>query len=197
MSTYHHGNLKVALIEACIRILDAQGESALSLRSVAAACGVSHAAPYNHFPDKEALLQGAEDYVLCRLQEEMQSAVEHCRYAHDVLFELACAYVRFFARAPQYYRFVFLRCGARAWHISEENGVLTGNFPPFCYFSQTAGHMLEVVKIPPAMRPELLLELWAALQGVAALFALDHLTVAKARKEELMCLLLRGRMHMK
>lgn len=198
MGAYHHGNLKVALIEACIKILNTQGEAALSLRSVAAACGVSHAAPYNHFSDKEALLQAADEHVLCLLQEQMHTAKARCRYAHDTLFELACAYVRFFARAPQYYRFVFLRSGAQAWSIREENGVITGSFPPFCVFSETAEHMMTLAKIPPSLRGELLLELWSALQGVTALFALDGFCAPQeGREEEILCLLLRGRMHIK
>ncbi len=43
--SYHHGNLRQALIEAGIRIINEKGEDDLSLRKVAAACGVSHAAP--------------------------------------------------------------------------------------------------------------------------------------------------------
>ena len=43
---YHHGNLRNALIEAGLKIINESGEDSLSLRKVAAACNVSHAAPY-------------------------------------------------------------------------------------------------------------------------------------------------------
>ena len=54
--TYHHGNLKEALISAGLEILSEKGMEGLSLRNVAKQIGVSHAAPYNHFHDKQALL---------------------------------------------------------------------------------------------------------------------------------------------
>ena len=54
--SYHHGNLREALIDAGIKIINENGEENLSLRKVAAACDVSHAAPYAHFRDKEELI---------------------------------------------------------------------------------------------------------------------------------------------
>jgi len=55
--SYHHGNLRQALIEAGIKIINESGEENLSLRKVAALCNVSHAAPYAHFKDKDELLE--------------------------------------------------------------------------------------------------------------------------------------------
>ena len=54
--SYHHGDLKNALIKAGADILSKEGVSALSLRKVAHKAGVSHAAPYAHFADKQALI---------------------------------------------------------------------------------------------------------------------------------------------
>lgn len=56
MSTYHHGDLRAALLEAASEILSEQGVGELSLREVARRAGVSHNAPYRHFPDRESLL---------------------------------------------------------------------------------------------------------------------------------------------
>ena len=53
---YHHGDLRRGLIEAAQRLLEAQGADALSLRAVAREAGVSPAAPYHHFKDKNELL---------------------------------------------------------------------------------------------------------------------------------------------
>ena len=50
---YHHGQLKQALIEAGIEILNVTTPEQLSLRKVANQCGVSHAAPYKHFKNKQ------------------------------------------------------------------------------------------------------------------------------------------------
>src|SRR3989304_5420550 len=54
--TYHHGDLKNALIKAGVEILAKEGVNGLSLRKVAKKAGVSHAAPYSHFADKQALI---------------------------------------------------------------------------------------------------------------------------------------------
>ena len=55
-STYHHGNLREALISGAIEILEEEGLSALSLRGVARRAGVSQAAPYHHFKNKKGML---------------------------------------------------------------------------------------------------------------------------------------------
>src|SRR5579862_5398824 len=54
--SYHHGDLRNGLLEAARAILEEQDLSALTLRAVARRAGVSHAAPYRHFPNHEALL---------------------------------------------------------------------------------------------------------------------------------------------
>ena len=54
--SYHHGDLKQALLEETARILREEGESALSLRRLASNLGVSRTAPYNHFENKECEL---------------------------------------------------------------------------------------------------------------------------------------------
>jgi len=56
--TFHHGNLRQALIEAALALLDAEGGAGVTIRAVAAKAGVSHAAPANHFKDRKALLTG-------------------------------------------------------------------------------------------------------------------------------------------
>ena len=53
---YHHGNLRAGLLDAALTILDAEGVDAVTIRAVARAAGVSHAAPANHFADRKALL---------------------------------------------------------------------------------------------------------------------------------------------
>jgi AcrR family transcriptional regulator len=55
-SSYHHGNLREALIAAAIHILESEGLKSLSLRRIARDAGVSQAAPYGHFKDKSELL---------------------------------------------------------------------------------------------------------------------------------------------
>ena len=50
---YHHGNLRKELIEKGIKMINSTGEEKLSLRKLAVECGVSNAAPYTHFKNKD------------------------------------------------------------------------------------------------------------------------------------------------
>jgi AcrR family transcriptional regulator len=84
---YHHGDLKNALIEAGIQILSQDGLHALSLRKVAQKAGVSHAAPYAHFPDKQALIAAISTEGFRRLYASLEAVT--ARHAGDPLSQLS------------------------------------------------------------------------------------------------------------
>ncbi len=94
--TYHHGDLKNALIEAGADILAKDGVGGLSLRKVAQKAGVSHTAPYAHFADKQALIAAISTDGYRRLYEALAATTQ--QYADDParqLIEGAWAYVQF------------------------------------------------------------------------------------------------------
>jgi AcrR family transcriptional regulator len=102
---YHHGDLKNALIQAGIEILSTEGFHALSLRKVAQRAGVSHAAPYAHFADKQALVAAISTEGYRKLYDCLASAVE--QYRHDPLrqlIEAAWAYVEFALHEPAHFK---------------------------------------------------------------------------------------------
>jgi len=70
--TFHHGNLREALLQASLVLLDEAGPEAVTIRAAARAVGVSHAAPFNHFKDRKALLTG----LAINLFEELHAAIE-------------------------------------------------------------------------------------------------------------------------
>ena len=61
---YHHGNLRDALVEAAVDVVREGGPEALSLRELARRVGVSHAAAYRHFADREALVDVVAERAL-------------------------------------------------------------------------------------------------------------------------------------
>jgi AcrR family transcriptional regulator len=94
--TYHHGDLKNALIKAGVEILAKDGVSGLSLRKVASRAGVSHAAPYAHFADKQALIAAISTEGFRQLYERISNVKE--QYQAELskqLVETAWAYVQF------------------------------------------------------------------------------------------------------
>ena len=72
---YHHGDLKNALIKAGIEILSKEGVSGLSLRKAARQAGVSHAAPYAHFADKQTLIAAIASDGHSKINERLEAAL--------------------------------------------------------------------------------------------------------------------------
>lgn len=103
--TYHHGNLRESLIEAGVRIINESGEDALSLRKVASACGVSHAAPYAHFADKDELIDSIKKSVTEQLVGELEDAVRSASNAENAIVGMGKRYVSFFRGNPDYFKF--------------------------------------------------------------------------------------------
>jgi AcrR family transcriptional regulator len=103
--SYHHGDLKNALIEAGADILSKDGVSGLSLRKVAQKAGVSHTAPYAHFADKQALIAAISTEGYKKLYEQIAQAAE--QYRSDPLqrlVESSWAYVEFALDEPDHFK---------------------------------------------------------------------------------------------
>jgi AcrR family transcriptional regulator len=108
--TYHHGNLRAALLDAAESKLPETGVDGLSLRELARELGVSHGAPRRHFPDKQALLDALAVTGLHRLGEEVDAALASAKGGFtDRLTAFASAYVRFATRSPELLELMFLR----------------------------------------------------------------------------------------
>lgn len=73
--SYHHGDLKTALIQAGIRLLHKSDGHEFSLREVAKEAGVSHAAPYRHFSDKETLMAAIAHLGFVELGDKIETAL--------------------------------------------------------------------------------------------------------------------------
>ena len=105
---YHHGDLKNALIAAGIEILAIEGVHALSLRKVAQRAGVSHAAPYAHFADKQALIAAISTAGYQKVQERVE-CVLHV-YGDDpvqLLVRTGWEYVQFALAEPEHFKITF------------------------------------------------------------------------------------------
>ncbi len=103
---YHHGDLRRALIEAALNIIDTEGIESLTIRRLAREVGVSHAAPAHHFADKTAIVMAvaAEGF---RLFGEHLSGTMKIADAFERIEEMGRAYCRFAWDHPAYYRLMF------------------------------------------------------------------------------------------
>lgn len=106
--SYHHGDLRAALLKAGLEILNKEGAHSLSLRDVARRVGVSHMAPYRHFPDKEALMAAIALEGFVALGEKVRAAVTpHAGNPATQLEEAAIAYVDFALDDTEHLRVMF------------------------------------------------------------------------------------------
>ncbi|MBV8886008.1 MAG: TetR/AcrR family transcriptional regulator [Chroococcidiopsidaceae cyanobacterium CP_BM_RX_35] len=111
--TYHHGNLRQSLIEAALELVSEKDVESLSLREVARRVGVSHAAPYRHFADKEALLVAVAEEGFQMLRCQLETAVYQAPPAPlKQLQAIGMAYVQFALDHAAHYRVMFGAYGA-------------------------------------------------------------------------------------
>lgn len=106
--TYHHGDLKNTLIQAGIEILAEEGVGGLSLRKAARKAGVSHAAPYAHFADKQTLIAAIASDGHKKILERFEMI--RAKHSEDPLRQFvagAWAYVEFGLQSPDHYRITF------------------------------------------------------------------------------------------
>ncbi|MEZ4226416.1 MAG: TetR/AcrR family transcriptional regulator [Polyangiaceae bacterium] len=107
---YHHGDLRAELLRAARRCLEREGVEALTLRQVARAVGVSHAAPAHHFADKQALLAAVAAQGFDELTASMIAAREIAPAdAVSRLNATGVAYVGYAAAHPNLFRLMFGR----------------------------------------------------------------------------------------
>ncbi len=128
---YHHGDLRAALLAAAAELLDEGGPEAVSLRECARRAGVSHAAPYRHFPTREALLLALGDEGFRWLADAGETAMRKAKGARERLDAYGIAYVRFAFEHPSRFRLMFAfpipaaaagsAAGARAYGLLRES----------------------------------------------------------------------------
>ena len=74
-SSYHHGNLRHALVEATVRLIEEKGPQAFTLAEAARLAGVSAAAPYRHFAGRDELLEEVARQGIEEFAERLEAAL--------------------------------------------------------------------------------------------------------------------------
>lgn len=105
--SYHHKDLRNALIEKGIEIVSKEGIHSFSLRKVAAACGVSHAAPYSHFQNKEELLEAMQLFITDRFSKLLEDTIQKNHNISEILKDMGVTYISFFVENPAYFQFLY------------------------------------------------------------------------------------------
>jgi AcrR family transcriptional regulator len=106
-SAYHHGNLRHALLDSALALMAEGKAHELTLRSVARRAGVTHAAPYRHFPDKGALLTAVAQEGFVALATQMKARMASYDSPLERLNQSGVAYVLFALGHENHYRVMF------------------------------------------------------------------------------------------
>ncbi len=166
---YHHGNLRQALIDAGIKIINDYGEESLSLRKAAAMCNVSHAAPYAHFKDKEELIEAIKNDVTERFMQELESAVEGGASADEAIIAMGRTYVTFFSKNPVYFVFLFGKQNIKA-HLKMDKEY-KNDYPPFLLLRRMYLKHLEENGLEKTFEEQEieLIKIWSIVHGMASI----------------------------
>ena len=105
---YHHGDLRRAVLDEALALIEERGHVGFTLREVARRIGVSHAAPYRHFPDKRALMTALSAEALGTMADRLGAALAEAGPDLRTQFLAAgAAYVRFALDCPAAFRTIY------------------------------------------------------------------------------------------
>jgi AcrR family transcriptional regulator len=163
---YHHGHLREALLKAAIQLIAEVGPAGFTLREVARRAGVSHNAPYRHFPEQKHLLAAVAAQGFRELNQAMLDAVKHHRNSVGRLKRAGLAYVEFALERPEHFTVMF-----DAPAISKQDDPCDADAA-----EQAFGTLLSLVQhcqdegqLPAGDTHQLALLAWSMVHGIAKL----------------------------
>jgi AcrR family transcriptional regulator len=157
--TYHHGDLRAALVEAGLKALETTDFADLSLRQLAREVGVSATAVYRHFPDKQALMQALANAGIEQLGRFQQQAAADSSGSADAFAATGRAYVRWALANPALFRLTFSQCDRAGQTLFGDN--LAAQLLRQKAAGATGGD--------PQAEQRLMIQAWAVVHGLAML----------------------------
>ena len=180
---YHREGLKNLLIEKGIEIVNTDGVQSFSLRKAAAACKVSHAAPYSHFRNKEELLNAMQLHITDRFSKTLETAIAENKKPAALLKKLGIAYVSFFIDNSAYFQFLYSKSDIKVdltLSVPDEE-----NYKPFILYKNSILSLLKQAKVPKKKQNDILITIWAFIHGLTALAAMKNVHYDKKWKEKI------------
>jgi AcrR family transcriptional regulator len=162
---YHRGNLRRTLLDAAVALIGEVGPRAFTLREVARRAGVSHNAPYRHFPSKDELLVAVAAEGFDRLTRTMEEHLAASQSAAERLALAGCGYVDFALRWPNHFLVMFdLPAGLREECKKSELGENAFRVLFDCIVgAQDSGNLPAGDPMPHALTA------WSLVHGIAKL----------------------------
>ena len=166
---YHHGNLREALIKAALELIAQKGPAGFTFAEAARAAGVSPAAPYRHYRDRDALMADVAGRGFVAFEAKLAAVWKDGLPAPAAAFDrLGRAYLDFARRESAQFAAMF------------ESGLAFTAFPELHAAGERAFNVLRdacaalIATMPEGRRPPVMmmaLHIWALSHGIASLFA--------------------------
>ena len=183
--SYHHGNLRSALINAGIKLINEEGKANLSLRKVASLCDVSHSAPYAHFKDKDELIEAIKESVTNSFMEELNNAIKTSKNSEEAILNMGRSYVTFFINNPDYFKFLFSNQNITA-HLRVDKEY-ENDYPPFILLKNEYLKYLKEKNIERTNDEKEIdiIKIWSTVHGLASLACQPNVEVSFNWEEKL------------
>ncbi len=166
---YHHGNLREALIEAALELIAKHGPAGFTFADAARSAGVSSAAPYRHFRDRDALIADVARRGFELFAEALGRAWNDGRPEPFTAFEnIGRAYLAFARGEPAYYSAMF-EAGLSFDDDPALRQAADRSFAVLRNAAEVLCALLPREERPPALMMSL--HVWAMSHGIASLFA--------------------------
>lgn len=173
---YHHGNLRDALITAAASIIEESGSADFLISDAAKLAGVSVAAPYRHFKDKDDLLTAVSELGFFALDEQMREIASGYEYGSQAcIVELGKGYIRFVTSRPAFFNLMWGDAGATTMSNMAQTQrelrvsgmwLLVNQVEAWC----------EKQRVKDAEPIDIALKLWAMAIGISHLVINGHLS---------------------
>src|SRR6185312_12503032 len=167
---YHHGNLREALIGAALDLISQKGPAGFTFAEAARQAGVSPAAPYRHFRDRDALMADVAKRGFERFEERLTTAWDEGRPMPLAALErMGRAYLGFAREEPAYFSAMF-EAGVP---LTEHRELQEAGDRAFAVLRRACEAVVAAMpagaKRPPALM--MALHIWSLSHGIASLFA--------------------------
>jgi AcrR family transcriptional regulator len=170
-ASYHHGDLRNALIEAGVNLAERGGPDAVGVRAAAREVGVTPTAAYRHFTNAEELQDAVKDYCLGAFVDAMRAELAALSKSGDAredalqrLTAIGRGYVKVGLADPGLFRTCFGEHGTAARH-----GVPAANAPAFSMLGDALDVLVNEGGLPAERRPLAEYAAWAGVHGLVRL----------------------------
>lgn len=178
--TYHHGDLRRALLDAAETVLVEQGVGALSLRDLARRVGVSPTAPYHHFGSKADLVAALAEDALDQLDAALAEAGTAHADPEERLRALGITYVLFAVDHPERFRLAFRpEMGSPFAALADDPDALPTEAAGFRHLVRVVAEMTP----DPAAQATLAVASWSLVHGLASLLVDGPLSTLASDRE--------------